>query len=410
MPLSLKSLMRRVIVATMPVCLLAGCPAPDEGEERIVLGMLNPLTGGLAAYAPALENGAQLAVRQLNEAGGVLGKTLALDVRDSKTEPDVAAELAQAFVDEGFGVVIGDAPSGGALAAAEVTSAAGVVQITGSATSPELTSFADQGYLFRTVPSDAFQGVVLARQVYEDGHRNVAILHLDNTYGAGLAGVFTDEFTALGGTVDTTRIYPENPPETYDFAGDLGAATAADPDAVLLVSYADDGTRFLQAWASDPAAFQGQWYLTDGMKTEDVIANVGSAAVEGIKGTAPVFGAGAGFDPFAAAYQEVYGEAPGIFADNFYDAVMLVALAMSRAGSEEPSAIRDALTEVSVAPGTAVEGSKISAALTAATSGDVDYVGASGPVDLDENGDVAGPVEVWRIEGGAIVQERIVEP
>lgn len=404
-----RRLCSRTIAVGVVGAALAGCPAPEQ-EEQLVLGMLNPLTGGLAAYAPALENGAQLAVSQINDAGGVLGKQIVLDVRDSKTDAEAARQLAQAFVDEGVPVVIGDAPSGGALAAAEVTSAAGVVQITGSATSPELTDFDDDGFLFRTVPSDAFQGVVLARQIYEDGHRNVSVLHLDNAYGAGLSSVFIDAFTALGGAVDVTRVYPENPPGEYDFAADLEAAAASAPDAVLLVAYADDGTRFLQTWASDPAVFQGQWYLTDGMKTEDVIDNVGAAAVEGIKGTSPVFGAGSGFETFASAYEAAYGEAPGIFADNFYDALMLVALAMTRAGSADPKEIRGALTAVSAAPGTAVSGSDVKAALEAAAAGDVDYAGASGPVDFDENGDVAGPVEVWRIENGAIVREQVVEP
>lgn len=391
--------------------LCAACPPPPQAGETLTLGLVNPATGSLASYGPAIENGVQLALQQVNAAGGVLGRQLELDIRDSQTDRDAAKAAAQALVDDGVPVIFGDAASGNTLAMSEVTVPAKVVQISGASTSPLITDHADDGYLFRTVPSDAFQGVVLADEVYADGHRTASILHLDNAYGGGLADVFAARFEENGGTVNVQRSFPENPPADHDFQADIDAAAANGTQAIVLVAYVGEGTSMLQTWNSNPASFAGAWYLTDGIKTDDLIANVGADALEGIEGTAPLGGAGEGFGTFKSAYEQAFGEPPGIYSESYYDAVILAAFAIEKAGSDDPTAIRDALHEVSGPPGTKIAVGAVEAGLSAIAAGeDVDYDGASGPVDFDEKGEVSGPVEIWRVTDGAYERARVVQP
>jgi ABC-type branched-subunit amino acid transport system substrate-binding protein len=393
------------------VALALGCGDDDEKTETLKIGMLNPATGGLAAYAAPLEQGARLAIAHLNDAGGVLDKDLELVVRDTATDPDTAASAAEALMSDADIVgVVGAAASGSTVAASAAAVANQKVLISGASTSPDVTDLDDSGFVFRTVPSDAFQGAVLADVLHDHSHTTAAILHLDNSYGNGLKDVFTAAYTGLGHTVTTTRSYPETAAETvgYDFQADLAAVYAGTPQAIVLIAYFSDAAEFFKTWNTN-GGFSGQWYVTDGAKSADLPVEVGTGVLDGVIGTAPsLFSA----DAFDSAYQARFGEVPGLFAANYYDATVLLGLAIAEAGSTSGTAIRDAMATVAGPPGTSVTVGGLKAGLDAIDAGtDIDFEGASGPVDFDANGDVSGPVELWHYDSSdAIVVDEVIEP
>ena len=334
-----------------------------------------------------------------------------LVIEDSKTDADASKAAAQRLADQGVVGIIGAAASSNSLAVAEVTVAEGIPQCSGASTSPALTDLNDNGYVFRTVSSDAFQGAVLGKRIAEDGHGTVAILHIDDAYGNALASVTQAAFEAEGGTVTTKQSFVGDAiDESYDFQSDFDTLFAGNPDAVVLIGFPGNAGLFLQNWAA-LGGFDGQWYLTDGLRTEELINLVGASALEGFVGTAPLFGVGDNYDSFASAYQDMFNAAPGSYADTYYDCAALMILSIAKAGEAERAGVRDALSAVSAAPGTAIGPFDFADAANALDAGDdIDYAGASGPVDLDANGDVSGPVEIWKIEGGAIVQDSVVQP
>ena len=401
---------RMMVVLVLVGTTLGACGDADAKKATLKIGMINPQNGGLAGYGPAMENGARLAVSQINAAGGLLGKDVELVVRDSASDPTVSRAAATALVDEGVQVIIGAAGSGNTLAAAEVTVPAHVVQISGASTSPALTTVADDDFLFRTVVTDEPQALVLAQKIYDDGWRNLAILYIDNSYGVNLGTKLASSFEALGGTLTMSRSFAEGVDNTYNYQTDLAALYGSGPDAIALIAYETQGTSFLATW--DAADYSGAWYLTDGMRSTNIAVNVGVSTVAGIVGTAAASTTGAAIDAFRADYQTKYGEAPGVYAENYYDAAMLVSLAIARAGAYDGTAIRDAMTPVATPPGTTYGYGDIAAALAAAKAGDdINYDGPSGLVDFDANGDVSGPIEIWRFAvDGTIESLEVVAP
>jgi branched-chain amino acid transport system substrate-binding protein len=406
----------RVIVAIMLVVpLLAVANGRDAGAQDdagpLKIGVLFPFTGDLSDFGDPFKQAAELAVNQINEAGGVNGQPIELVQGDSGTSPQQAVEEARRLIElEGVAAIIGPAGSGEVLPVAEsVTGPAGVLEITMSATSPALSIANDNDFLFRTVISDAAQGLILADKARELGFDSACVLYVNNAYGQGLSEAFADRFTAEGGTI-TAQVPVEQ--EQASYASELATCTEGDPAVLVAPAYPQSGRVFLRELVergNTPALL-----FTDGLKSPEMFAELGWDIFEGSFGTAAGTAdtdAGAAFDQ---AWQEAYGEMPAVpYLREINDAVYLVALAAEKAGSNDPTAIRDALREVANEPGMAVgPGSEAWSSAVASIDGDedVNYEGAAGPVDLDEHGDVAkGTIEIWQIQGGEIVTDETRE-
>jgi ABC-type branched-subunit amino acid transport system substrate-binding protein len=398
----------RMGLAVVLTCSWA-CGDDDTSGEVLKIGVAHPVTGGLAPYAPALEQAMRLAASRVNEVG-ISGRRIELVFRDTKTEPDVARLAVEELIrDERVHAIIGPASSAEVVAAAEVTAANQVVQITGSATAASITALADGGFLFRTATSDALQGEVLGQLVRQRGHGTLSILYIDNTYGQGLAATVSAAFAAAGGTVLAKEKYPAEPAMTYDFNQHLDPVFANNPDAVVLIAYAAEGARIFNEWVSDKSRFDGKWFVTEGLQSTDLPANVGATHMQGIEGTTPSVSLSPQIGAFETAFQDRYGMAPGLFTTQYYDATTLVCLALARVlgsgGTLEGAAIRDAMQEVSRGPGSAVQHDQLRQALeTLAGGGDIDYDGVSGPVDFDANGDIGGKIDVWQFAADGSIQ------
>ncbi len=270
-----------------------------------------------------------------------------------------------------------------------------------------------QDVLFRTCPSDALQGVVLGELAREQGYRSAAVLYVNNPYGQGLAEQFKKSFEQRGGRVPTMVPHDEKPAPTY--VAELRRATADKPDALLALSYPGHATIYLREAIEQ--GFVKTFLFCDGTKSQEIVKAVGAAQLEGMVGTAPGSALTDGYNVFVAEYGKAYGAVPPLpFMTNMYDAAVVAALAIKAAMVDgvtavTGTAIRDRLRKVANPPGETVgpgpEGLKKAMQLLEKKQ-EINYEGAAGSVDFDENGDVVTPIEVWKFAGGRIVTVRMV--
>jgi branched-chain amino acid transport system substrate-binding protein len=392
-----------LIVPLLTTLLGPSARAQDEvGPLRIAV--LFPFTGDLSDFGEPFLQAAELAVNEINAAGGVNGQPIELVQGDSATSPQQAVEEARRLIElEGVSAIVGPAGSGETLPVAEsVTGPAGVLEITMSATSPALTIANDNDFLFRTTISDAAQGLVMADLAHEQGFASACVLYVNNAYGQGLNDAFASQFAADGGTI-TAQVPHEQ--EQASYASEIASCTEADPDVLIAAAYPESGRVFLRELAESGNA--PAMIFSDGLKSPDMFADLGWDVFEGNFGTAAGLFESDATAVFDQAWEDAYGEIPAVpYLREINDAIYLIALAAEQVDSTDPTAIRDILREVANEPGTVVgpgqEGWQ--AAVQAIDAGeDINYEGAAGSVDLDENGDVSkGAILIWQIQGEAI--------
>jgi ABC-type branched-subunit amino acid transport system substrate-binding protein len=285
---------------------------------------------------------------------------------------------------------------------------AGVPIISGSATSPVISTLDSKGFTFRTVPSDAFQGVALAQVGKDKGYKSVGIVYVNNDYGKGLAENFEKAFTKAGGKVTASVGYE---PKQASFRGEVQKAATGSPDALVLIAYTGDGVPILKQALE--GGFFNKFLLSDGMKAPEIIDTIGAQFLEGAAGTvtAPLPDYPAA-EAFKANYKAKFGEiSPKPYIDTFYDAVYVIALAAEKAKSTDGAKIRDAIRSVSTEGGEKVGPGEFAKAKKLIEEGKaIDYVGASGPLKFDAHGDVGGTFAHWEIKDGKIETIKIFEP
>lgn len=384
-----------------------GGPAVAEGVK---IGALMPMTGGLQAYGESSINGVRLAVEEANAAGGVLGGEVEIVLGDTQTRAQPAVDAARRLINvEGVSGIIGALSSGNsAPVATSVTSVLGTPQISSASTAPSLSVIEDNGYFFRTVPSDAFQGVALAEVVKEQGLTRVASLYINNDYGQGLNDSFKAAFEERGGTVTGDLPFEAN---QASYRGEIQRLAGGDAEALLLIAYPDDGGILILRQSLEEGLFD-RFVFTDGMKAERVVEQIGGQFLDGAFGTAPRSEESDASLRFREAYEARFGELPPRpFIDSAYDATMIMLLAIEKAGTRDGAAIRDAIREIANPPGEVIlPGDFANAKELIAAGTDINYEGAAGPHDFDERGDVSGSFEHWKIEEGKLVTVRVFFP
>ncbi len=383
---------------------------PMEALPPLKVGHLNAFTGSLSYFGESHRTSVNLAADHFNLAGGIHGGSVVLINRDTGVNPVQGVSAAEDLVKvQGVVAIVGALASGVTIpVATAVTIPNGVLQISGASTAPGITVLEDNDFLFRTSLSDASQGVVLADLAIELGYDSAGILFINNAYGEGLSAQFTEAFTAQGGTVTAAVPHEDSQPT---FVSELEKATEGDPDVLVAMSY-QQAEIYLRE--SLEGGYADTFLFVDGTKIPESFEVIGWDLLEGSYGTGPGFEANPSTQAFITSYVAVYDREPQHpFMNETYDAMALIGLAAAKAGTTTDSAaIRDALREVANAPGEIVrpgpEGIKRALELIAEGK-DVNYEGAAGSVDLDENGDViSGHIEVWKIENGEIVSDRQV--
>lgn len=403
-----------ILVAAL---LLAACgggqqPADDEDDgaavdsDAIKLGILLPETGDLGWLGAPMVDAAKLAVKVVNENGGILGREVVAVAVDTQTDDVAARDGIEYLINvEGVQAVVGAAGSGETMAALAQAVPGQVVMVSPSATSPDFTTFEDDGYFFRTAPSDALQGAVMAKLAWDENCSTATTIALNNPYGVGFKNVFADTFAALGGEVAADILFD---PAGTTFTSEVQQIADAGADCVIVITYPETGSIILREAYTQGILDVDRWFLSEGLQSEDLADLVGQDdegryVIENIRGTQPKSVGGDIYDAFVAAYEAEYGEAPtGPFEAHTFDAALLIMFAIERAGVYDGAAIRDNIIAVSSPEGEAV--SDVAQALELIRAGEeINYEGASGSVDMDEVGDVTAEYEMWRVtEAGTV--------
>ena len=373
--------------------------------DPLIIGHLNAFTGSLSYFGETHLNAVNLAAKHVNDAGGIHGAQIEVIEKDTGVNPVQGVDAARALVSvDGAVAIVGSLASGVTLAVAEsVTIPQQVLHVTGASTSPAITVLEDNDFLFRTAVSDAAQGVVLARVAQEQGYSTVGIMYINNAYGDGLTAQFEETFNSLGGTVTAKVAHEETQPT---FTSELEKATEGDPDVLIAISYPGQAEIYLRE--SLEGDYADNFLFVDATKSPEMMEVVGWAALDGTLGTAQGAPDSPALQVFQSAYAETYGEeVQHPFTSETYDATVLIALAAAKAGTTTDStAIRDALRSVANPPGQVV-GPGVAGIMKAleliAAGEDINYEGAAGTVDFDDNGDVVGYIEVWQVKDGEII-------
>ena len=372
-------------------------------DEPLRIGLLADFSGPLAEFGPSIQTGVDLAIKHLNDGGGVLGRPVELVIGDTALDPTQATEETRRLIEvEGVHAIVGPLASSITLAVVESVAAdAGILVISPSATSPQLTIAEDNDFLFRSTVSDAAQGPVLAQLAADEGYTNVGVIFLNDPYGQGLAEAFE---AAWGGEANIVSIEPRQ--ATY--LAELQQAADNDAEALIVIAFPQEAEIFIRE-ALEQGLFD-EFLFVDGSKSQELVDAIGGEYLDGMKGTAPAPGPESpALLLFNQSYIAEYGElSPLPFVAEAYDAAVAIGIAAQAAGSVDPAAIRDSLRTVAGPPGDpyAVGGEGVGAALAAVAEGwDVDLEGAATSLDWNENGDItSGYIGVWAYQDGQIVE------
>ncbi len=382
-------------------------PGAAHAQCAVTIGVVMELTGSAGQFGQAGAKSVELAFRDLNEAGGPAGCRLAAEIRDSQSQGSVGVDVAKQLVEiKRVPVIIGGIISSVSIPIlTSVTAPSSIVQISPASSSPTLTNLGREGksggWFFRTITTDALQGVAAARYALDTGFKRLSVIHVNNDFGVNMVREFTKAYQALGGQIISTT--PYNPSQA-SYQPEVTRAISGNPDALYLVSYPGDGTTIARTWISQGGV--KKFMLNDGMNSAKFIADVGPQHLNDAYGTSSGTVKTPSTEYFAREYPPFSKfEASAPAADRSYDAAAILGLAVAQAGRAEPPAIRDAIRKVLDPKGTVIHAGapEFRKAFTLIKEGKpIRYVGVIGPVQFDRYGDITGPFRLWRIRDGQV--------
>ncbi|MDO6732237.1 ABC transporter substrate-binding protein [Marinovum sp. 2_MG-2023] len=390
--------MKKFLMATALTSLAAVSAQAASHAETLKIGVILGFTGPLESLAPPMAGGAELALNEINAAGGILDGKMLEAVRGDGTCADSAAATAAAerlVTSDGVVAIMGAMCSG--ATGAVLTNVAlpnGVLQISPSATSPGLSSIEDNGLFFRMAPSDARQGQVMAEILGDRGISSVALTYTNNDYGSGLASSFQEAFEAAGGSVTLSAAHEDG---KADYSAEVGSLASAGGDALVVIGYVDEGGSGVIQAALDTGAFD-TFVLPDGMIGAALEEKFGSD-IDGSFGQNPSVQNERG-DEYIAMAEAAGFDGTSAYAKEGYDSMALILLSMAAAGSTTGADAAAKVMELANAPGEKIYAGELAKALEIiAGGGDIDYVGASS-VELIAPGEASGGyVEVEMKDG-----------
>jgi len=373
------------------------------------IGVLLPQTGDLSIFAPPGEKAANLAVEEASAALEGTDITVTATTADTETKAAAAQSAATKLISDGASCLVGPWASDETIPVGQTVAARMQVPlISPSSTSPEISELPDDGYVFRTAPSDALQGIVLADAVGQEfgTDATISVAARNDAYGEGIATEFIAAFEENGGTTTGPVLYDV---EGTTFDSEAEEIVADSPDGYVIIDFEDPygkvGAALARTGEFDPSTM----FTADGLAFDPKIPDtIPLEALDGASGTRPATPEGT---ETADAFQKLYDESSeepkdrGTFDAQNFDAVTLCVLGAVAAGSAEGPDIQAAITDVATAPGDQYDYTDMAGAIEALQAGeDIDFQGVSGPLDLDENGDpTQGTYDTYTYEKGEFV-------
>jgi len=387
-------MIKRMLLAISTVAISTAAVAQDE----VKIGMLQGFTGPTESLVKPMAKGGEMAIKEVSDSGAFLGGRKVVSVRGDGTCIDAAAATAAAerlITSEGVAGINGATCSGSTTAVLNnVVRPNGVVMISPSATSPALTEIEDDGYFFRTAPSDARQGQIIGKILNREGIKTAALTYTNNDYGKGLADSIQAAFEARGGEITAVAAHEDG---KGDYSAEVASLASAGGEVLIVAGYLDQGGKGMIQASLDTGAFD-KFVLPDGMVGKSLTDNFGDA-LDGSIGTNPgTDSPGADMLGDLTEGKDFSGTEP--YVPECYDASALLLLAMQAAGSTDSAVYKDHVMEVANGPGEKIFPGELAKGLKIlAEGGDIDYVGG-GDVELIEPGEAAGSFRETIIEDG----------
>ncbi|MGH7276852.1 MAG: ABC transporter substrate-binding protein [Candidatus Rokuibacteriota bacterium] len=384
---------------------LGGARLAHAQAEALRIGALTPLTGGGAVYGTTMSRMYTLLADEINKAGGVAGKPIQLFTEDDQTNPDAGVRGARKLVDVNHvHAIMGTWSSAVTLAVAPIAVQARIPHFCVSS-SPLISTFKDDDFLYRTAYSQAVISTVYATTAQKLGFKTAALLILNNPYGIGLGDSFPDRFAKVGGKVTGKVIYN---PNQSSYRSEIQQALSGKPDVILFGGYTPDGIQIFKEWFQ--LGLEGTWMGPGFAFDQKFIQAIGAQAAEGIVVVegAPNLGSSA-YKNCDKLYRAAHGQDADFFAAMAYDHLMTVALSVLAAkGDTAGDAIKAQIRKVTNPPGKVV-GTWAEAAPLIRGGEKVNYEGASSSCDFDENGDVQTDFGVYRIKSGKWALDKLIK-
>jgi branched-chain amino acid transport system substrate-binding protein len=373
----------------LAACAPTGGTSPSEAASEsqaadlqpipMRIGALNPQTGALSGIVGALEEALRLGESEINAVSDGL---VTIDFADDGTDDTVASQNVQQYLTGDHNAIIGPAASGNAVAIWDAVNTANMVMCSGTSTGATFSSEEYNPNHVRTAPSDDIQGPLLGNLILEDGYTNVAVVWQSTEYGEGFGQATAASLEEAGATLAMSEGFDPTQTSFTDVAQDIVASGA---EAVAMITYAEGAQLRLDL---ESAGFEGQIYVADGFVDNVTVESVGgdAALLEGIRGTYPAVAPSTGEPTFGDRFAAFAPEGtPTVFSAHMYDCLATLILAAQVAQSADPTVYVDEII------GVTRDGEKcnlIADCLEMVWAGtDIDYDGASGPLDFSPNGE-----------------------
>ncbi len=348
--------------------------ATKDRQDGIVIGAIMPLTGDAATYGVAIKQGIELALDKVNAAGGIDGQPISAMFDDTKAMPKEGVAAAQKLISVNHvNVIIGAVASSVTLAVAPIAERSHVVLLSAASSSPKITSAGN--YIFRNYPSDELEGRLVAEFAVQHNYKTAAVLTINNDYGNGLNPIFVRSYSDLKGNVLLNDRFPEGATNLRTLLTKVKQLT---PQCVFIVGYGKElGTLVKQA---KEIGLKTQFLSTVNFYDSQTLI-IGGTAAEGVIFSSPVFdtrSAESHVVAFVSAFKSRFGKDPDVWSAHGYDALLLIAEAMRRSGTDADS-IKEGLYSIR------------------------DFPGVSGLTSFDRNGDVLKEARFLTVKSGAFV-------
>ena len=372
-----------------------GTDAGTSGDG-VTIGLLAPLSGELGTFGEIVSAGYRAAAETINDTGLLECGPITFESADSQTDPEVGRQEAERMISNGA-VAIAGPTSDVMVALVPLAQSEEVVLTSPYAGSTALNELGGD-YVFRTVGPDTNDGIAAAKWISDEGYEAIAVFTQQEEQQLSAGNAARDALADLGANV---VIDQEFAPGEASYSGVLSTVLAAQPDVIYLAGGQESSLTIINEAAQ--LGYAGDWLFSADLATDETVQAAGADILEGVAHTVV-----SSTDQEAEVYQQfvdihmaVNGEEPGPFGANAFDGMNLIALAMVASGGCDGPSINSALIEVS-SGGTAVTSFEEGARLLA-DGEDINYEGASGPVDLDDTGSVVNSYSVQQVQGGAWV-------
>ena len=401
-----KSMISALSVAAIT---LGGVGSASASDCTVKLGAILPVSGPMGQVGERISATGQFAVDQFNEAGGVKGCDVKYVLRDTQGQSTIGVDAAKSLVDiEGVQALIGAVSSGVSLPVlTSVSVPSKITQVSCCSSSESFTALAKEGktdgYWFRTYATNRSQAAMGALLTTNSGFKNTAVIYVNTDFGVGLAKRYAADIVKLGGSISSMVAYNES---QQSYRAEVTTALQGDPDSLFLVAFPVDGSTLTREWLA--LGGTGNLIVNNSLRSSDYFEAVGSKHLQKLQG----YDSAQPRIPSVANFNEMFEErfdgppnGPGLH--SVYDAVTVVLLAMEASDEITGENIRDNIRIVTAADGEEVypgpEGIKRAKELLAAGKS-IRYVGATGGLQFDQNGDVQAPKMTWKLVGDENVE------